>query len=156
MPMMPKPRRKHPAHPPPVVRHDCPVVLFVSVNVQDRRPILANDGMHAALRQAWEEAEQWRIGRYMIIPDHVHLFCVPGVPYPVNVKMWVKFWKGRVRRILALSESIWQRDCWDTQIRDADHYDEKVSYMRENPVRKGFVACTDDWPYQGALHLIRW
>ena len=152
----PLPMRHHPVHPPPIVAHNRPVVLFVSVCVQGRRPILANVRMQSALLQAWQDSGQWRVGRYMIMPDHIHFFCIPNVMHPENVKKWVKFWKGRVRRILSLSECIWQRDCWDTQIRDADHYAERVTYMQENPVRKHLVSNTEEWPYQGRIHVIQW
>ena len=152
----PLPERRHPAHPPPIDVPNRPTVIFLSVTVQNRLPILDNPRAHKAVLQAWQEAEQWRVGRYMIMPDHLHLFCFPGVLHPVNVKMWVKFWKGRVRRILGLSQSIWQRDCWDTQIRDADHYAEKMAYMVQNPVRRQLVVRPEDWPYQGRIHVIHW
>ena len=43
----------------------------------------------------------------------------------------------------------------DLQIRNIDHYNEKLSYMRENPVRRELVARNEDWPYQGKINIIR-
>jgi len=150
------PNRKRPAHHPPIVTPNRPIVIFVTVNVKNQSVRLNNEQMHTALTQAWQDARQWRVGDYLIMPDHVHLFCIPGVHYPENIAKWVQYWKGHVRRILKLKESIWQRDCWDTQIRNINHYNEKLSYMRENPVRRELVARNEDWPYQGKINIIRW
>ncbi|MBN1269698.1 MAG: hypothetical protein JXB04_08935, partial [Kiritimatiellae bacterium] len=51
---------------------------------------------------------------------------------------------------------IWQRDVWDTQMRDYAHYVEKCAYVERNPVRRGLVQRPEDWPYRGELHVIRW
>ncbi len=53
-------------------------------------------------------------------------------------------------------QPLWQRDFWDTQLRDIRHYDDKWHYVRNNPVRKGLVANVDAWPYQGCLNELMW
>jgi hypothetical protein len=53
-------------------------------------------------------------------------------------------------------KSIFQRDCWDTQLRWGERYHEKWEYMRNNPVRKGLAACADAWPYGGVMHELVW
>ena len=36
------------------------------------------------------------MGQYVIMPDHIHLFCVPGrLPMP-SLAQWVEYWKGRI------------------------------------------------------------
>ena len=150
------PKRAFPAHPPPVERFDRPTVLFVTASLRDRTLRLDTSRTHRELLGAWTEADAWRVGWYMIMPDHVHLFCVPGSLPPVSVKMWSKYWKGQFRRRLALDRSVWLRDCWDTQMRDYDHYVEKRAYVARNPVRKELVESEQDWPYQGEIHTIVW
>jgi putative transposase len=51
--------------------------VFVTVCAKHRKPILANPEAHNALRDAWQRAENWLVGRYMIMPEHIHLFCAP-------------------------------------------------------------------------------
>ena len=51
---------------------------------------------------------------------------------------------------------LWQRDCWDRQLRTGESYAQKWEYVRNNPVRKGLVANADDWPYQGELNVLEW
>jgi hypothetical protein len=36
------------------------------------------------------------VGQYVIMPDHIHLFCSPGrLPVP-SLKQWVEYWKGQI------------------------------------------------------------
>ena len=51
---------------------------------------------------------------------------------------------------------LFQRDCWDRQLRSGESYNEKWQYVRNNPVRKGLVAQADDWPYQGVITPLVW
>jgi putative transposase len=150
------PQRTHPAHLPNVARHNQAVILFVTVCTKDRRGILASERVQAALVRAWPQARQYRVGRYILMPDHLHLFCSPAVHGSENVKRWVAYWKRLVSLALADLQPIWQRDCWDTQLRQARHYDEKWVYVERNPVRKGLAANPQDWPYQGCLNELRW
>ena len=137
-------------------RHNTPIVLFVTVCLREKDITLASNPMHEGILLAWERANAWHVGWYLIMPDHIHMFCVPGVLHPVRIDVWCKFWKGEMRKVLGLKHSIWQRDCWDTQMRDYDHYVEKRAYVEMNPVRNGLVSRPEEWPYRGEIHSVRW
>ena len=119
-------------------------------------PVLANEAMHDALRTAWTGAQQWSVGAYMIMPDHVHLFSSPAVHEHEAVQQWVGFWKRAVGRQWRGQGSLWQRDCWDTQLRRSESYSDKYEYVRQNPVRAELVDNAGDWPYQGVMNVLRW
>ena len=91
-----------------------------------------------------------------IMPDHVHLFCAPAGWETGTVKDWCKFWKRSAGNLLPALQSQFEWDCWDTQMRSVGHYCRKLSYVALNPVRKGLVAKTEDWPYQGRLNPLWW
>jgi len=113
--------------------------------------------MHAALLDTWRDAAHWLIGRYVLLPDHIHLFCSPGTIPPMPLGNWVKFWKGRVAKHLGCgSEALWQKNFWDTQLRRGESYRAKWEYVRKNPVRHQLVSRVEDWPYQGELNQLRW
>ena len=157
----PQPRRQTPAHHAPIQRFNESIVIQVNVCTQDRREILACESVHGLCRTVWQEADYWRVGQYVIMPDHIHLFCTPARNPPTSLKQWVEFWKSRIASKWPLSEDgkshkLWQRDYWDTQMRSRAHYEEKLSYVRLNPVRKDLVASADEWPYQGCLSDIQW
>ncbi|MDD4016857.1 MAG: hypothetical protein PHV28_02825 [Kiritimatiellae bacterium] len=136
--------------------------------------------MHRILRVAWEAAGSYAVGAYVLMPDHIHLFCAPATPEVENVAQWVRYWKSLVTRsvrgrpvgrvCVRMPENgdgrtlvpsgprpcVFQRDCWDTQLRRGESYHDKWEYVRNNPVRRGFVDKADMWPYWGVLHELVW
>ena len=51
------------------------------------------------------------------------------------------------KRWLATKHGLrFQRDFWDTRIRDEAHYAEKFRYVCDNPVRKRLCASAREWP----------
>ena len=40
-------------------------------------------------------------------------------------------------------------------LRSSESYSGKWNYVRNNPVRHGFVANADDWPWQGEIEELR-
>jgi putative transposase len=152
------PGRKHPIHQLVHERFERPIIVFVTVCTKDRKAILANTAAHDLVLSAWKEADSWQVGRYVVMPDHVHLFCAPQLLIPKPLQTWIGFWKSLVaRQWLKQNEApIWQRHFWDTQLRRGESYDQKWDYVVANPVRAGLVTRTEDWPYQGEMNVLRW
>jgi putative transposase len=146
--------RKKPAH---GVQIDPsrPTIVFVTVCTEDRRAWLASRENHLALRDVWAEAAAWLVGRYMLMPDHLHLFAAPG-RLDIPLDNWVRYWKSQFTRKHYRPTQEWQVDHWDTRLRSGESYDEKWWYVRNNPVRAGLVDNADDWPYQGELNVLPW
>ena len=60
----------------------------------------------------------------------------------------IDMWK----RYLARTHNIhFQRDFFDTRIRDSAHFAEKWNYICRNPVAKGLVATPCEWPHSLAF-----
>jgi REP element-mobilizing transposase RayT len=152
----PLPNRKHPAHHPPIERHNKLAIVFLTVCTHQRQKILASPRVHGAILKAWESSNHWRVGRYVVMPDHIHLFCSPGIHEAVGIAQWVAHWKRLVSQQLPDLQSIWQRDCWDTQLRHHESYTEKWEYFQNNPVRAGLVENSNDWPFQGTVNHLPW
>ena len=133
-------------------------LIFLTVCTNGRKPILDKPDIHELLQAIWSAGTQWRVGRYVLMPDHLHLFCMPAVREPENVRDWVAYWKSRssARWPRVGEQPIWQREAWDRQVRRGESYGAKWEYVRNNPVRAGLVACADDWPFQGELNRLAW
>ena len=55
-------------------------VFFITTGTHQRQPILANAKIVSILVEEWTQALQlhgWAIGRYVVMPNHVHFFCAP-------------------------------------------------------------------------------
>ena len=133
-------------------------IIFLTVCTANRKPILARDDVHDLLCAAWLAADTWLVGRYVVMPDHVHLFCSPNQIDPSPLQNWVQFWKSwSSRRWPRLAEQpVWQKSCWDTQLRRGESYEDKWEYVRQNPVRHNLVARLEDWLFQGELNVLEW
>jgi REP element-mobilizing transposase RayT len=94
------PQRKRPVHIPPVERHNEPVILFVTLAIRPRGDFLANAKSQTAFVGACADADAWSVGRYVIMPDHVHLFCSPAKVPRVPVKRWSGYLKERITKRL--------------------------------------------------------
>jgi putative transposase len=149
--------RKHPVHLAPKEWRNASLVQFVTVCAKNRKPILANVDVHQALRDVWSDSTEWLVGRYMIMPDHVHLFCAPANANRCALKRWIHFWKSGATRMLSdvCKGPLWQASFWDRQLRSSDSYSGKWNYVRQNPVRAGLVKLEDNWPYQGEMSQFR-
>jgi putative transposase len=154
----PYPDRRRPAHFPVVKQFNRSSIIFVTVCTKDRQPLLANPLAQETLIAAWKEASFYLVGRYVLMPDHVHLFCAPGVWPTESLARWVRMWKSVAARRWPgqFAEKLWQREFWDTQLRRGESYSAKWKYVWNNPVRAGLVADPSEWPFQGELNLLRW
>lgn len=150
--------RNHPAHWPAYERDNLSVIVMVTVCTDKRKKILANPEAAQVILDAWRAADHWLVGRYVILPDHIHLFCTPGRPEALGVQRWIAFWKSHASKRWPHREQqpIWQIDCWDTQLRRGESYSAKWEYVRNNAVRHGLVTHAEDWLYQGELNILDW
>lgn len=141
----------------PVESGNRAIIVFLTVCTKNRQKALATPTFHLALRAAWQSADHWLVGRYVIMPDHLHLFCAPNVVPAPALAGWVRHWKTKVSKTVGAAEgTLWQIDFWDTQLRQRDSYASKWEYVRHNPVRAGLVVSAADWPHQGELNVLRW
>lgn len=119
--------------------------------------MLASDAMHQAFitfaTKAYSD-HNIAVGRYVIMPDHVHLF-VRG-PDDFQLSSWVGMLKQALAKLIALTtmSAVWQRGFFDHLLRSDESYAQKWNYVRENPVRAGLVTNADDWPYAGEIVVI--
>jgi len=151
------PQRKQPSHVAPIERHNKPTILFVTLAIKPRIPALANDLFHEAFKNALKEADAWRVFLYLLMPDHIHLFAVPQTLPPFPIKKWAEFLKRKITCSFGVHPQwSWQPGCWDTQMRDLEHLNEKVMYVRMNPVRAKLCASPDEWRWHGESEWVIW
>jgi REP element-mobilizing transposase RayT len=102
------------------------------------------------------------ISRYVIMPDHVHLFVRGDHGFVLST------WVGGLKRAMSVAllknqlatrpplqqKALWQPGFFDHVLRSSESYAEKWNYVRENPVRAGLVDEAANWLYQGEIVVI--
>jgi len=137
-------------------------LLFVTCCVKDRKPVLACNAAAAVLVAAWRtspDAYGWAVGRYVVMPDHVHFFATPCREDAKSLSQFIASWKRwtwRCMREQHGSAFAWQREFFDHVLRSDESYHQKWEYVRMNPVRAGLVSSADEWAYQGELAELTW
>jgi REP element-mobilizing transposase RayT len=135
-------------------------IFYITACSHGRRPILDRRDVHETFIQFSLRAAAhgvW-VGRYVIMPDHIHLFASFG-PESISVSAWMKSLKNATSKTLknaTFQAPHWQRGFFDHVLRSEESYEEKWLYVRENPVRAGLVAKAEDWPYAGEIGELRY
>ena len=130
-------------------------VYFVTFCTRDCQPIpdlgKAQTALEAYAQPGTKEFGA-ALGRYVIMPDHIHLF-VSGDADFVLLK-WVAGLKRAISKAVGSRGESWQPTFFDHILRSDESYSEKWEYVYENPVRAGLVKVSDEWKYQGEVVLI--
>jgi REP element-mobilizing transposase RayT len=130
--------------------YDAPL-YFVTFNTARRRKLLASPAVHERFISFAREAEHRGIGigRYVLMPDHVHLFVRGGADFVLS--QWIRMLKRSLSKSISVDLPHWQEGFFDHLLRHSESYSQKWEYVRQNPVRAGLVKEPDDWPYQGEI-----
>ena len=113
-----------------------------------RQPALATKA-EAALR--FFDEQRYRLRAWVVMPNHVHVVVeVWQTPLSRLIQSWKRF-SGREANILLASEgAFWQREYWDTLVKDEVQLAKAVHYTEANPVKAGLVREARDWPWSSA------
>jgi putative transposase len=135
-----------------------PPLYFVTFCTYRRRPCLASAQVHVGFVRFAKRAHtdfNVAVGRYVIMPDHVHLFVRGTETFALGP------WIGLLKRSLAkagdfsrVGGQIWQEGFFDHVLRGDESYARKSEYVLQNPARAGLVESAENWPYQGEIVYI--
>jgi REP element-mobilizing transposase RayT len=114
---------------------------FVTFCTDERKRFLAKDEVHIAFVLFAKRAEDnfnIAVGRYVIMPDHVHLF-VRG-DYNFRLGTWIGALKQALAKAAMLSRAkgqIWQEGFFDHLLQTNESYSQKWNYA--------IIPCAPDW-----------
>ena len=125
-------------------------------------PVLADAVIARILVEAWRACHSehgWLVGRFVVMPDHVHFFVSPAGDAAKSLSSFVRYWKrgtGIAIRESGCGSFAWQRELFDHLLRSDESYAQKWEYVRLNPVRARLVSDASAWPYQGEVQALEW
>ncbi|PYP85366.1 MAG: hypothetical protein DMG65_20805 [Candidatus Angelobacter sp. Gp1-AA117] len=90
----------------------------------------------------------------VVMPDHVHMIFTPLSAHkfePFSFEEVIGCIKGAsahsINRALKRHGHVWQDESFDHVLRCAEQLNEKIQYVRENPVRKRLVYRAEDYKW---------
>ena len=71
----------------------------------------------------------------IVMPNHVHVLFVQHPEYPLEklLRSWKSYTTRQLNSLLERSGSLWQSDYFDRLVRDQQHFENCVRYIRRNP-----------------------
>jgi len=102
----------------------------------------------------YHEHGKWHLSLFLVRPDHLHFIaqfpsvCGHAGRVTLPIVSIIQQFKSYLVRTYAIR---FQRDFFDTRLRDDAHFAEEYDYILANPVRKGLCATPADWPYSIAF-----
>jgi REP element-mobilizing transposase RayT len=136
------------------IYYDYPT-YYLTLVACNRNYLFANSEVHASIIAFAERAVDHgvSVGRYVMMPDHIHLFAA-FAPESISLSDWIKSLKNSLSKCLRSTghrPPHWQKGFFDRVLRGEESYGLKWEYVRNNPVRSGYVDQPDDWPFQGQI-----
>ncbi len=91
---------------------------------------------------------------YVVMPEHIHLLV--SEPERGTLAQAIQSLKQGVARRLALraADSFWQARYYDFNVWSERKFIEKLRYIHRNPVKRGLVACPEDWTWSSFRHYL--
>jgi putative transposase len=83
----------------------------------------------------YHASQRWYLKLLLLMPDHVHMLI--GVPSDAKLSNLIRDFKPITTQIASIT---WQRNFFDHRLRHDESENEKVAYVRANPVRAGLIA----------------
>jgi putative transposase len=85
----------------------------------------------------------------VIMPDHVHmvLALVENQTLAGVMRTFGSYSARRINEMSGRRGRYWQKGFYERCVRDVEGFLESLQYMNMNPVRKGFVDRSEDWPH---------
>ena len=129
---------------------------LVTIRARARQLSLTDERIAPAIVTCLREARafcDWSVGRYVIMPDHIHFFCASR-DSEHDLSVFVGRFKSRSTRLAwecGVHGALWQREFHDHLLRSSESYSAKWEYVYVNPVRAGLCETPEEWPHGGEI-----
>lgn len=136
-------------------------IYLITTCTLNRRRVLACSEAFDILHDEFlhsRDRHGWIVGRFVLMPDHLHVFAAPLPTAPSDLSGWmgaIKEWSAkRICAVLDLQPPLWQREFHDHLLRSGESYSQKWDYVVQNPVRAGLVQDPEQYPWQGEIEKL--
>ena len=97
--------------------------------------------------QYWNQVK-YDLLAYVVMPNHVHVLIRQNPEYELSQIIFS--WKRHTGTSISGQSGFWQKEFWDTYIRNRAHLNKALNYIFMNPVKAGLRNTPDSWPFSSA------
>ena len=123
-------------------------VYFITIVAAEREGAPFLDKVDVLLEAArfYQASGRWFLHLFLVMPDHIHMLVhvPPDIPLATVIGRWKHF-------LSSMKGIQFQKDFFDTRIRDDVHFAEKWKYICRNPVARGLVETPREWQHSIAF-----
>jgi putative transposase len=124
-------------------------IFFVTVNLRRNIPFVGQEEF-PVLIDAFEDArrrEGFLLCGYVLMPDHWHALLAVRHAHTLSRAVQRMKWQAArgLNRHRGTWGVVWQHQFWDRFVRHAKEFNQRLTYMHLNPVRKGLAKRPEDW-----------
>ncbi len=101
-----------------------------------------------------DNGKRYSLHAAVVMPTHVHLLLTVLLDehgWPFELSEILKLIKGvsarSINKLTGRSGPVWQDESFDHVLRSDESFEEKLEYVRQNPVRVGLVKRAEDYPW---------
>jgi REP element-mobilizing transposase RayT len=96
------------------------------------------------------DGQRYRMIAWCIMPNHVHALVETTDTWLSSIlHTWKSFTAQEANKMLGRSGPFWMPDYFDRYIRNDEHLQSTLDYIRENPIKGGLVQRAEEWPWMG-------
>ena len=123
------------------------IIYFVTICVKHRRKVLATPEVFEAIKTTIPQLQKWHVLAAVIMPEHIPWVVSPVEDRELSVGDFSHTFKRTLRKCSGAQSWEWEPACFDRLLRSDENLWSKWIYVKDNPVRHGFVHNANDWPY---------
>ena len=88
------------------------------------------------------DGERYRMGDFIVMPNHVHLLAAFGTPELLGEQCdsWLHYTAFLINKKLGRKGKFWQQEPFDHVVRSPEQYEYLRDYIRDNPIKAGLKA----------------
>ena len=105
----------------------------------------------ATLRCGDEELQLYRLGAFVVMPNHVHVLLEAFGAVPRITQLIKGNTARQANQVLGRAGApFWQHESYDHWVRSEAEYRQIVRYIECNPVAAGLAGGVEEWPWSSA------
>jgi len=98
-----------------------------------------------------DELQHYRLHAFVLMPNHVHILIQPHREAIHSLKVLKGSSARAANKILhRTGQPFWQDESFDHWVRSGAEFERIRRYIEQNPVKAGFVAQAENWPWSSA------